>query len=297
MRDTLSPTVEAAAPLTARSGVWRDALRRLARNRAAAASAIFLLGLMALAALAPVILPYDPLAADFAKIRQGPSADHWFGTDEIGRDVLTRVLHGARISLFVGLTVQVFATTIGVVLGLLAGYYGGFADLLIMRLVDIMYAIPPFLFAVFMVSLLRPTMWSVILTLTLSSWPLAARLMRAQVLSVKEQDAVLAARALGARDLRILIAHVAPNSLTPIIVQFTLGVATVIMAEAGLSFLGIGIRPPNPTWGGMISKAREFIRTDIHMTVFPAVVLGLTMIAINYLGDGLRDALDPKLKR
>jgi peptide/nickel transport system permease protein len=193
--------------------------------------------------------------------------------------------------------VQVFATTIGVALGLLAGYYGGLADLLIMRLVDIMYAIPPFLFAVFMVSLLRPTMWSVILTLTLSSWPLAARLMRAQVLSVKEQDAVLAARALGARDLRILIAHVAPNSLTPIIVQFTLGVATVIMAEAGLSFLGIGIRPPNPTWGGMISKAREFIRTDIHMTVFPAVVLGLTMIAINYLGDGLRDALDPKLKR
>lgn len=297
MRDTLSPAVEVATPLTARSGMWRDALRRLARNRAAAASAIFLLGLIVLAALAPVILPYDPLAADFAKIRQGPSADHWFGTDEIGRDVLTRVLHGARISLFVGLTVQVAATAIGVVLGLLAGYYGGLADLLIMRLVDIMYAIPPFLFAVFMVSLLRPTMWSVILTLTLSSWPLAARLMRAQVLSVKEQDAVLAARALGARDLRILLAHVAPNSLTPIIVQFTLGVATVIMAEAGLSFLGIGIRPPNPTWGGMVSKAREFIRTDIHLTVFPAVVLGLTMIAINYLGDGLRDALDPKLKR
>jgi len=291
----LIATVDGAAG--GRPGAWRDATRRLAKNRAAAASAVFLILLAAAAVLAPVILPYDPFVADFTRMREAPSANHPFGTDEIGRDVLTRVLHGARISLFVGLTVQLLATGIGAAMGLLAGYYGGLVDLVIMRAVDVMYAIPPFLFAVFMVSLLRPTMWSVILILTLSSWPFAARLMRAQVLSIKEQDAVMAARALGARDLRILLAHVAPNSLTPIIVQFTLGVATVIMAEAGLSFLGIGIRPPNPTWGGMISQARQYIRTDIHMTLFPALVLGCTMIALNYLGDGLRDALDPKLKR
>jgi peptide/nickel transport system permease protein len=297
MQELVLPEPSGARPRRRRSGLWGEALARLLRNRAAAASAIYLIALITLALLAPMLMPYDPLAADFTAIRQPPSAKHWFGTDEIGRDVLTRVVHGARISLFVALTVQFLGSVTGVALGLIAGYYGGLADLIIMRLVDIMYAIPPFLFAVFMVSLLRPTMWSVIVTLALVSWPLPARLMRAQVLTLRAQDAVMAARALGARDLRILLAHITPNALTPVIVQFTLGMATVIMAEAGLSFLGIGIRPPNPTWGGMISNAREYIRTDIHMTVFPAVVLGLTMIAINYLGDGLRDALDPKMKR
>lgn len=273
------------------------AAARLLRNKAAAASAAYLAVLMLAAALAPVIAPYDPLAADFANIRQGPSAEHWFGTDELGRDVLTRVLYGARISLFVGLTVQLASTLLGVTLGLLAGYVGGLADMLIMRVVDVMYALPPFLFAVFMVSILTPSLPSVILTLTLSGWPFAARLMRAQVLSFKEQESVLAARALGAKDLRIMLAHVLPNSMTPIIIQFTLGIAAVVMAEASLSFLGIGIRPPNPTWGGMINKAREYLRSDLHLTLFPALALGLTMIAVNFLGDGLRDALDPKLKR
>jgi peptide/nickel transport system permease protein len=278
-------------------GLWREALVRLRKNRAATISAVYLILLVIAALLAPVLAPYDPLAADFTQIRRPPSAAHWFGTDEIGRDVFTRVLYGARISLFVGFTVQMLATLLGGTLGLVAGFFGGLADMIIMRLVDVMYAIPPFLFAVFMVSLLKPDMWSVMLTLTLSSWPFSARLMRAQVLSFKEQDSVMAARALGAKDRRIMLAHVLPNSLTPIIIQFTLGIATVVMAEAGLSFLGIGIRPPNPTWGGMISKAREYIRTDLHMTLFPAIALGLTMIAVNYLGDGLRDAMDPKMKR
>ncbi len=267
------------------------------KNKAAALSAAFLVILFAAATLAPLIAPYDPLAADFTSLRQGPSAQHWFGTDELGRDVLTRVLYGARISLFVGLTVQVAATALGVVLGMLAGYVGGMADMLIMRVVDVMYAMPPFLFAVFMVSILTPSVSSVILTLTLSGWPFAARLMRAQVLSFREHESVLAARALGAKDLRIMFAHILPNSFTPIIIQFTLGIATVVMAEASLSFLGIGIRPPNPTWGGMINKAREYVRTDLHLTLFPALALGLTMIAVNFLGDGLRDALDPKSKR
>ncbi len=284
-----------AAPRSRSPG--RDALARLLRNRAAAFSAAYLALLMIAAALAPLIAPFDPLTADFGSIRQGPSVEHWFGTDELGRDVLTRVLYGARISLFVGLTVQLASTVLGVTLGLLAGYAGGLPDMLIMRVVDVMYAMPPFLFAVFMVSILTPSLPSVILTLTLSGWPFAARLMRAQVLSFKEQESVLAAQALGARDLRVMLRHVLPNSFTPIIIQFTLGIAAVVMAEASLSFLGIGIRPPNPTWGGMINKAREYLRTDLHLTLFPALALGLTMIAVNFLGDGLRDALDPKLKR
>lgn len=274
-----------------------EALVRLFRNRAAALSLVYLVLLVVASALAPLIAPYDPLTADFGSIRQAPSAAHWFGTDEIGRDVFTRVLYGARVSIFVGLSVQAAATLLGVALGLIAGYVGGIADMLIMRVVDVMYALPPFLFAVFMVSLLSPSLPSVILILTLSSWPFVARLMRAQVLAFREQESVLAARALGARDVRIMLSHVLPNSVTPVIVQFTLGIASVIMAEASLSFLGIGIRPPNPTWGGMINKAREYLRTDVYLTLFPALALGLTMIAVNFLGDGLRDALDPKLKR
>jgi peptide/nickel transport system permease protein len=292
-----SPKPRPVVALQKPNSIWRDAFYRLARNRAALLSGIFLLLLLVVTVFAEQIAPYDPLVADFTAIRQAPSAAHWFGTDEIGRDVFSRVVFGARISLFVGLFVQTAATLIGVFLGLLAGYYGGWADMLIMRAVDIMYALPPFLFAVFMVSLLTPDVSSVILTLTLSSWPFSARLVRAQALSLKQQDYVLSARALGARGGRILFFHILPNAMTPIIIQFTLGIATVIMAEAGLSFLGIGIRPPNPTWGGMISKARDLIRTEPYLALYPSIALGLTMIAINFLGDGLRDALDPRMKK
>ncbi len=276
---------------------WVDALYRLMRNRAAVISALFLLALVMLALLAEVISPYDPTAADFALIRFPPSPEHLLGTDEVGRDVFSRVIYGARISLFVGIVVQTVSTFIGVLLGLIAGYYGGLLDTLIMRAVDIMYSLPNFLFAVFMVSLLTPDIGSVILTLTIAGWPFSARLMRGQTLLAKQAEYVVAAKAVGAGGWRIMLSHVLPNAITPIIVQYTLGIATVIMAEAGLSFLGIGIRPPNPTWGGMINKGREFIRTSPHLAVYPSIILGLTMIAFNFLGDGLRDALDPRMKK
>lgn len=279
------------------SSLWGDALRRLIRNRAALVSAIFLILLVLAAVFAEWIAPYDPTATDFAHIRELPTAQHVMGTDEVGRDILTRLIYGARISLFVGLIVQTASTVIGIGLGLLAGFFGGWPDILIMRAVDIMYAFPNFLFAVFMVSLLTPDMGSVILTLTLSGWPFSARLMRGQVLSIKQTEYVTAAQALGARRWEIMLRHVLPNSLTPLIVQYTLGIATVIMAEAGLSFLGIGIRPPTPTWGGMITKGREFFRSTPHLAIYPSLILGLTMLAFNFLGDGLRDALDPRLKR
>ncbi|MCB9452907.1 MAG: ABC transporter permease [Anaerolineaceae bacterium] len=276
---------------------WFDALRRLMRNRAAVVSALFLMLLVTVALLADVISPYSPTAADFAHIRMPASPAHFLGTDEVGRDLFTRIIYGARISLFVGVVVQTVSTLIGILLGTVAGYYGGLVDTVIMRAVDIMYSLPNFLFAVFMVSLLTPDIGSVILTLTLAGWPFSARLMRGQALLVKKSEYVLAAEAVGAGSWRIMLFHVLPNSLTPIIVQYTLGIATVIMAEAGLSFLGIGIRPPNPTWGGMINKGREFIRTSPHLAIYPSIVLGLTMIAFNFLGDGLRDALDPRMKK
>lgn len=278
------------------SSPWLDALRRMGRNRTALVSAIFLFCLIIVAVFAEFTAPYDPTLADFAAIRQPPSLEHLLGTDEIGRDMLSRIIYGARISLFVGVFVQVVATSFGVLLGVVAGYYGGIVDTVIMRAVDIMYALPNFLFAVFMVSLLKPDIGSVLLTLSLSTWPFSARLMRGQVLATKNADYIIAAKALGMRDSRIIMLHVLPNAITPIIIQFTLGIATVIMAEAGLSFLGIGIRPPNPTWGAMINKGREFIRTSPHLAIYPSIILGLTMIALNFLGDGLRDALDPRMK-
>ena len=274
---------------------WIDALRRMFRNRAVALSAIFLGLLINVAIAAPLLVPYDPEAPDFDHIRETPTANHLLGTDEIGRDTLSRVIYGARISLYVGIVVQTVSTFIGITLGLIAGFYGGFLDLAIMRAVDIMYALPNFLFAVFMVSILKPTTASVILTLILAGWPFSARLMRGQVLATKQEEYVVAAQAIGAQKRQIMLRHVLPNSLTPIIIQFTIGIAGVIMAEAGLSFLGIGIRPPTPTWGGMINKGREFIRSSPHLAIYPSIVLGLTMIAFNFIGDGLRDALDPRM--
>ena len=294
---TTTPRLNLSSSPGSGSSLWRDAFYRMARNRAAVISAFFLLVLVLAAVFAEIIAPHDPNAVDFTALRQPPSPTHLMGTDEIGRDIFSRVIFGARISLTVGFIVQTTATVTGIFLGMIAGYYGGTADMVIMRAVDIMYALPAFLFAVFMVSILTPSVNSVILTLALVSWPLMARLMRGQVLALKQEDYVLAARALGARNWQIMLFHILPNSLTPLIVQFTLGIATVIMAEAGLSFLGIGIRPPTPTWGGMITKGREFIRTEPHMALYPGIVLGLTMIAFNFLGDGLRDALDPRMRK
>ncbi len=285
------------APSRQPSNLWADALRRLTRNKAAVVSSIFLILLVFVAIFAPLLTPYSPFEPDFSQVRAKPSAAHWLGADELGRDILSRLIYGARISLFVGLVVQTSATLIGIALGLISGFYGGLTDIVIMRAVDIMYAFPNFLFAVFMVSLLEPSVGSVILTLSLASWPFAARLVRGEVLSAKTREYVLAARVVGTPNRTIMLRHIFPNTLSPIIVQFTLGIAGVIMAEAGLSFLGIGIRPPNPTWGGMINKGREFIRTAPHLAIYPSIILGLTMIAFNFLGDGLRDALDPRMKR
>jgi ABC-type dipeptide/oligopeptide/nickel transport system permease subunit len=283
--------------MRAATTLWGDAWRRLRRNRAAVISVAFLVALVLAAIAAPLLTPYDAYAPDFGKVLQSPSREHPLGTDELGRDMLTRLLYGARVSLAVGLIVQTIALTFGALLGLIAGFFGGVTDTVIMRGVDIMYAFPNFLFAVFMVAILSPSILSIILVLSVVGWPFAARLVRGQVLSLREWEFVDAARVIGASNWRIMTRHILTNTLSPLIVAFTIGIAGVIMAEAGLSFLGIGIRPPNPTWGGMIAKGRQYFRSFPLLAIYPSIILGLTVLAFNFLGDGLRDALDPRLRR
>lgn len=279
------------------TSLWKDAWHRLKRNKAAVGGMAFLIVLIMAAIAAPLLTPYSPQTPDFSIALQTPSPEHPLGTDELGRDLIARLLYGARVSLAVGLIVQTLTITIGVLLGMAAGYFGGVVDVFLMRLVDIMYAFPNFLFAVFMVSFLRPSPLSIILVLSIVGWPFSARLIRGQVLSLRNWEFVDAARVVGVSDWRIMIRHILPNTLSPLIVQYTIGIAGVIMAEAGLSFLGIGIRPPNPTWGGMIAKGRQYFRTFPHLALYPSALLGLTVLAFNFLGDGLRDALDPRLRR
>jgi ABC-type dipeptide/oligopeptide/nickel transport system permease subunit len=281
----------------ASSGLWGDAWYRLKRNRAALVSLGFLIVLVALILAAPMLGVPSPLAQDLTHIAEGPSQAHWLGTDDLGRDMLSRLIYGAQVSLLVGLAVQVGEVVIGTLLGLMAGYYSGAVDMVIMRIVDTVYAFPPFLFAVFMAAILPPSVWSIIFVLVLVSWPWEARVTRAMVLSLKESEFVTASRVVGASNWRIMLRHILPNSLSPLIVGFTLGIAGTIMAESGLSFLGIGIRPPTPSWGGMIDKGRLFLRVYPHLAIYPSIALSLTVLAFNFLGDGLRDALDPRLRK
>lgn len=273
------------------------ALRRLCRSRVTVASALFLFLLVSVAAFGDRIAPYSPYDPDFDSVAESPSPLHWLGTDELGRDILSRLIYGARTSLLIGIAVQTSAGAIGALVGLASGYYGGIADITLMRLVDVLYSFPSFLLVVVMVSVLDPGTWSIIITLSFVTWPLYARLVRGQVLSLREQEFVLATHALGATDTRILLRHILPNTLGVIVVQFTLGIGYVIMAEASLSFLGIGIRSPHVSWGAMINKGREYFLGYPHMTLFPSIVLALTVLAFNLLGDGLRDALDPRLDK
>ncbi len=288
---------EIAARPRASSGLWADAWYRLKKNRAAVLSLIFLIALAATVTLLPLFGLTSPLDQDLGRMNEGPSADHLLGTDELGRDMLSRLINGAQVSLLVGLAVQIGTGLIGTTLGLVAGYYGGVVDTVIMRVVDTVYAFPPFLFAVFMAAILPSNVWSIVFVLVLVGWPWEARVTRGMVLSLKESEFITAAHVVGAPGWRIMLRHILPNSLSPLIVGFSIGIAGNIMAESGLSFLGIGIRPPTPSWGGMIDKGRLFLRVYPHLAIYPSIALALTVLAFNFLGDGLRDALDPRMRK
>lgn len=278
---------------------WVEVWRRLKRNKMAVLGLIILIVLVLLALFADVIANYDNVVIkqNLAHRLQGPSAAHWLGTDEFGRDIFARLIHGTRVSLQVGIVAVGISIVIGGILGAVAGYYGGKLDNIIMRIMDIFLAVPSILLAIAIVSALGPSIINLMLAISISSVPSYARIVRASVLSIRDQEFIEAAKAIGASNTRIIFRHIIPNSLAPVIVQATLGVASAILSTAGLSFIGLGIQPPAPEWGSMLSGGRQYLRYAWWVTTFPGVAIMITILSLNLLGDGLRDALDPRLKQ
>lgn len=275
---------------------FQDVMRRLLRNRRAWVGGLIMLAFVLVAAFAPLLVPYDPFRQSTINRLQPPSAEHVLGTDELGRDVLSRIIYGSRVSLLVAVMAVVVSLVVGVALGAIAGYYGGWLDNVIMRVVDLFLALPAIVLAIALVAVLGSSLWNVVIALGATGWVQYARIVRGQILSLKEHEHVVAARALGARSSRIILQHMLPNTASAIIVVATLSLATMIVAEASLSFLGLGVPPPEPTWGGMLNTGRRFLRVAFHISVFPGLAIMVTVLGINLLGDALRDVLDPTLR-
>jgi peptide/nickel transport system permease protein len=283
-----------ARPAEAGDGPWRAALRALLARRTAVFGAVVLVAVAALAILAPWIAPYDPLATSWAAVRKAPSAAHWFGTDEVGRDLLSRTIWGARASLSAGVIAVSIAVALGVPIGMLAGYVGGWIDAVIGRITDAMLAVPFLILAIALAAFLGPSLGNAMIAIGITATPIFVRLARGQVLAARAEDWVEAARAVGNPPARILLRHILPNILPPVMVQATLAIAAAIIAEASLSFLGLGQQPPAPSWGSMLNTAQRFLTQAPWMAVFPGLAIFLTVLAFNLFGDGLRDALDPR---
>ena len=270
------------------------ALARLAERRGALLGLVLVAIFVSMALLAPWISPYDPVATSWSAVRKAPSAAHWFGTDEIGRDVLSRVVWGARASLLAGLVSVSISLAIGVPIGMLAGYAGGWIDMLIARIVDAMLACPFLILAIALAAFLGPSLTNAMIAIGIAATPVFVRLTRGQVMAVKVEDYVMAARAVGNSDVRIVLRHIFPNIVAPLIVQGTLAIAAAIIAEASLSFLGLGQQPPAPSWGSMLNTAKNYVENAPWMALWPGASIFLLVLSFNLLGDGLRDALDPR---
>ncbi len=271
-------------------------IKRLRANRLAMAGALVVAILVVVALSAPVIAPRDPYAIDVNSILLPPSPAHLFGTDELGRDVFSRMVYGARVSLQVGFVAAGLATLVGVFLGALAGYYGGKVEALIMRFTDMMLCFPTFFLILAVIALLEPSIMNIMAVIGLTSWMGVARLVRAEFLTLKERDYVLAARSLGASDKRIIFRHILPNALAPVLVALTLGVAGAILTESGLSFLGLGVQPPLASWGNILNQGKANIEIAWWLSLFPGLAILVTVLGYNLLGEGIRDALDPRLQ-
>jgi peptide/nickel transport system permease protein len=273
---------------------WLRALRRLVKRRAAMIGLSVVVFFILLAAAAPLVAPYDPLATSWAMVRKAPSAAHPFGTDEIGRDVLARIIWGSRASLLAGLVSVMLALAVGVPIGLVSGYAGGILDGTVMRIIDAMLAIPFLILAIALAAFLGPSLTNAMIAIGITQMPIFARLTRGQVLSVKHEDYVEAARAVGNPQYRIVLRHIFPNIVPPLLVQATLATAAAIIAEASLSFLGLGQQPPNPSWGSMLNIAKNFMAQAPWMAIWPGLAIFSLVLSLNLFGDGLRDALDPR---
>ena len=289
-----SPTLTRKKPY--RSSLALDAVRRLLRDKLAIAGLTIMVVFLLTALLAPVLAPYDPIAQTLVDRRQTPSGKYLLGSDDLGRDILSRIIFGTRKSLQVGVVSVSLAIIIGALAGAISGYLGGWFDTLFMRLMDIMLAFPALLLAIAIVTILGPGLLNMLYAIGIVSIPAYARIVRASVLSVKEQDYILASQSIGARPQRVLFRHILPNCLTPLIVQGTLGIGTAILDAAGLSFLGLGAQPPTPEWGAMLGQGRFAVFSAPHIVIFPGIAIMLTVLGFNLLGDGLRDALDPRLR-
>jgi peptide/nickel transport system permease protein len=272
-------------------------LRRLLRNFAFTSGAFLTIALVIVALAAPLLSPYDPSVQDTSRRLESPSEAHILGMDDLGRDVLSRIIWGSRVSLRVGFSVVILASLIGVSLGAISGYFGGAIDTLVMRVSDILLAFPGILLAIAMVAVLGPSLNNVVLALATIGWVGYARLVRGQVLKVREMEYVTAARAMGARSFRVILRHVLPNVINPVIVMATLGLAGAILAEAALSFLGLGVQPPTPSWGAMLTAGRRYLGLADHLAIYPGIAIMLAVMGLNFLGDGLIDALDPKYRK
>jgi peptide/nickel transport system permease protein len=271
--------------------------RIYSRNNLAVFGLILVIIFFLIAILAPVISPYDPNDIDSKHILEPPGREHLLGTDDLGRDVFSRMVYGSRISLEVGFVAVGIATFIGMILGALAGYYGSWTDRVIMRFVDIMLSIPTFFLILAVIAFVEPSIWNIMIVIGLTSWMGVARLVRAEFLSLKEREFVLAARSLGASDMRIIFSHIMPNSTSPVFVSAVLGVAAAILVESALSFLGIGVQPPTPSWGNILTLGKDNIEIAWWLSVFPGIAILLTVLSYNLVGEGLRDALDPRLRQ
>lgn len=270
---------------------------RMLRNFAFSAGLLLTVLLVIAALAAPLLAPHDPNFQDTSRRLEAPSDEHLLGLDDLGRDVLSRIVYGARVSLRVGFSVVIIASLIGITLGAIAGYFGGLADMLVMRLCDILLAFPGILLAIALVAVLGPSLNNVVLALATIGWVGYARLVRGQVLKVREMEYVTAAKALGAKSPRVIVLHVLPNVINPVIVMATLGLAGAILAEAALSFLGLGVQPPTPSWGAMLTAGRRYLGLANHLAIFPGAAIMLAVMGLNFLGDGLIDALDPKYRK
>ena len=275
---------------------WQDALRRFFRNRLAILGLVIVGFLVFLAVFADLLAPFPFDEVYFDRVLQFPGQhpEHPLGTDEVGRDYLSRLIYGARTSLIVSFAVQGIAVLIGVPIGAMAGYFGGRFDFIVSRIIDIMTAFPSLLFAILIISVLGGGLRTIIVALSITGWIVIARLTRAQFFTLREQDFSVAAQALGARDSRIIFRHILPNALTPILVAVSFGIPVAIFAEAGLSFIGLGVNDPIASWGKMVGVSNAYVRVYWHLALFPTIAIALTMLGFTFLGDGLRDALDPK---
>jgi ABC-type dipeptide/oligopeptide/nickel transport system permease subunit len=279
------------------ASLWSDAWRRLRRNRLALVATIFLTFLVVVALVSLVWTPYRMSQIGVTATYAPPSSAHLLGADELGRDLLSRLMVGAQVSLVVGVGTQLLVLAVGVPIGLLAGYYRGWLDSVVSFIINVFYGIPDILVAMIMVFLLGPSLRNIIIAIVATRWMDMARLVRGQAFSLREREFIEAARAAGARPVKMLFGHLFPNALGPIIVQATLGIPAAILFEAFLSFLGVGVQPPTPSWGSMANEGVAAIQYAPHMVIAPSIALSLTLMAFNFLGDGLRDALDPRSRR